>query len=163
MPLYDVEYVTPLTLEQQEQLAIAFTTEHSQRFNTPRFFINVRYTDVSNQVVFRGGVRQSYNRVIIRTRAGSNRTNEVYLDHCKQIVTHWERIVGRQGEEGLRTVWVMGALTTALEAGIGRPKTGEEDQWIQDNMQHFQALAAAGDKDFVELLQELEEKKQGAI
>ena len=122
MPLYDVEYVTPLTLEQQEQLAIAFTTEHSQRFNTPRFFINVRYTDVSNQVVFRGGVRQSYNRVIIRTRAGSNRTNEVYLDHCKQIVTHWERIVGRQGEEGLRTVWVMGALTTALEAGIGRPK-----------------------------------------
>ncbi|OTA01288.1 hypothetical protein A9Z42_0015890 [Trichoderma parareesei] len=163
MPLYDVEYVTPLTLEQQEQLAIAFTNEHSQRFNTPRFFINVRYTDVSNQVVFRGGIRRSYNRVIVRTRAGSNRTNEVYLDHCKRIVAHWEGIVGREGDEGLRTVWVMGALTTALEAGIGRPKTGEEDQWIRDNMPHFQALAAADDEDFVELLHELEEKQKGAI
>ncbi|EGR52960.1 uncharacterized protein TRIREDRAFT_103006 [Trichoderma reesei QM6a] len=163
MPLYDVEYVTPLTLEQQEQLAIAFTNEHSQRFNTPRFFINVRYTDVSDQVVFRGGVRRSYSRVIIRTRAGSNRTNEVYLDHCKRIVAHWERIVGREGDEGLRTVWVMGALTTALEAGIGRPKTGEEDQWIQDNIPHFRTLAAAGDEDFVELLHELEEKQQGAV
>ncbi|PTB78933.1 hypothetical protein M440DRAFT_1436348 [Trichoderma longibrachiatum ATCC 18648] len=150
MPLYDIEYVTPLTLEQQEQPAIAFTDEHSQRFNTPRFFINVRYTDVSNQVVFRGG-------------PGSNRTKEVYLDHCKQIVTHWERIIGCEDEEGLRTVWVMGALTTALEAGIGRPKTGEENQWIGDNMQNIQALAAAGDEDFVELLHELEEKKQGAI
>ncbi|KAL7810803.1 hypothetical protein V8C26DRAFT_409394 [Trichoderma gracile] len=160
MPLYDVEYVTPLTLGQQKQLAIAFTNEHSQQFNTPRFFINVRYTDVSNQVVFRGGFRRSYNRVIIRTRAGGNRTNEVYLDHCKQIVTHWERIVGCEGEEGLRTVWVMGALTTALEAGIGRPKTGEEDEWIQDNMPHFQALAAAGDEDFVELLQEIEKKQE---
>lgn len=85
MPLYDVEYVNPLTLEHQEQLSIAFTKEHSQRFNTPRLYINVRYTDVSNQVVFRGGVRRSYNRTIIRTRAGSNRTSEVYLDHCKQI------------------------------------------------------------------------------
>ncbi|KAH0494600.1 hypothetical protein TgHK011_001217 [Trichoderma gracile] len=142
----------------KEQLAIAFTNEHSQRFNTPRFFINVRYTDVSNQVVFRGGVRRSYNRVIIRTRAGSNRTNEVYLEHCEKIVTHWERIAGREGEEGLRTVWVMGALTTALEAGIGRPKTGEEAQWIQDKMAQFQALAAAGDEDFVELLHEIGEK-----
>lgn len=30
-------------------------------------------------------------------------------------------------------------------------------------MQNIQALAAAGDEDFVELLHELEEKKQGAI
>lgn len=126
MPLYDVEYVTPLTLEQQEQLAIAFTDLHSKRFNTPRFFINVRYTDVSNQVVFRGGVRRKYNRMVIRTRAGSNRTNETYLDHCKQITTEWERIVGKEGEKGLRTVWVMGALTTALEAGIGRPKVSQQ-------------------------------------
>ncbi|KAH8129502.1 hypothetical protein FP744_10000732 [Trichoderma asperellum] len=163
MPLYDVEYVTPLTPEQQEQLAIAFTDLHSKRFNTPRFFVNVRYTDVSNQVVFRGGVQRKYNRVVIRARAGSNRTNEAYLDHCKQITAEWERIIGTEGERGLRTVWVMGALTTALEAGIGRPKTGEEEQWIQDNMAHFETLAAAGDEDFNELLQELKKKKPNAI
>ena len=121
MPLYDIEYVCPLTPEQQEQLAIAFTELHSKRFNTPRFFINVRYTDASNQVVFRGGVRRKYNRIILRTRASNNRTNEGYIEHCKAIVAEWERIVGTVGEESLRTVWVMGALTTALEAGIARP------------------------------------------
>lgn len=122
MPLYDIEYVCPLTLTQQEDLAIALTDLHSTRFNTPRCFLNVRYTDASNQVVFRGGVRRKYNRVIMRTRAGENRSREMYIEHCRDVVAEWERIVGKEGEEGLRTVWVMGALTTALEAGIARPK-----------------------------------------
>ncbi|KAK1955855.1 hypothetical protein LY78DRAFT_697507 [Colletotrichum sublineola] len=156
MPLYDVEYVTPLTYAQQEQLANALTTAHAKRFNTPRFFVNVRYTDVSSQSVFRGGVRRKYNRVILRTRAGSNRTNEVYLEHCRQVVEEWEKVVGRDGEQRLRTVWVLGALTTALEAGIGRPKTGEEDEWVQANMEQFRELAAAGDEDYIELLRELD-------
>lgn len=122
MPLYDVEYVTPLTPLQQELLANAFTTVHSKRFNTPRYFINVRYTDVSNQVVFRGGIRRKYNRLILRTRAGSNRSSEEYLEHCKDLVKEWEKVVGSEGELGLRTVWINGTLTQALEAGIGRPK-----------------------------------------
>lgn len=122
MPLYDVEYVCSLTHSQQEKLANAFTILHAERFNTPRYFVNVRFTDVSKQVVFRGGIRREYNRIILRTRAGSNRSNEVYIEHCRSIVTEWERIVGSHKEEGLRTVWIMGALTTALEAGIARPK-----------------------------------------
>lgn len=122
MPLYDVEYVCPLSPSQQEKLAKAFTILHAERFNTPRYFVNVRFTDVSKQVVFRGGIRRKYNRIILRTRAGSNRTNEVYIEHCRSMVTEWERIVGSHNEEGLRTVWIMGALTTALEAGIARPR-----------------------------------------
>ncbi|KAF9893777.1 hypothetical protein FE257_009947 [Aspergillus nanangensis] len=159
MPLYDVEYVCPLTATQQEQLAIAFTELHSTRFNTPRFFINVRYTDASNQVVFRGGVRRKYNRVILRTRAGENRTREIYIEHCKSIVAEWERIVGKEGENGLRTVWVLGALTTALEAGIARPKTGEEDEWLVTNRPLFEALAEEGDEDYVELLKEIQNRE----
>lgn len=122
MPLYDVEHVCALTPGQQEELAKAFTNLHAERFNTPRFFVNVRYTDASQQVVFRGGVRHKYNRVILRTRSGSNRSNELYIEHCRAIVSAWEKIVGDTGETGLRTVWVLGALTTALEAGIARPK-----------------------------------------
>ncbi|KAK1574780.1 uncharacterized protein LY79DRAFT_593117 [Colletotrichum navitas] len=152
MPLYDVEYVTPLTYAQQEQLANAFTAAHAKRFNTPRFFVNVRYIDI----VFRGGVRRNYNRVILRTGAGSNRTNDVYLEHCRQIVEEWKRVVGREGEQGLRTVWALEAVTAALEAGIGRPKTDEEDEWVQANMVQFQELAAAGDEDYIELLRELD-------
>lgn len=124
MPLYDVEHVCALTSQQQEALAAAFTSLHAKRFNAPRWFVNVRFTDVSNQVVFRGAIRRKYNRVILRTRAGGNRTNEMYIDHCRAVVHEWGKIVGIQGEEGLRTVWVMGALTTALEAGIARPKVG---------------------------------------
>lgn len=122
MPLYDIEHISPLPFTTKEQLAIALTNLHAARFNTPRCFVNVRFTDVSTQIVFRGGKPRRYNRVIIRTRAGSNRTNEIYIEHCKAVVSTWEQIVGKDGERGLRTVWIMGALTTALEAGIARPK-----------------------------------------
>lgn len=122
MPLYDIEHIHPLNPTQQEDLAIALTNLHADRFHTPRTFINVRYTDASNQVVFRGGVRRRYNRVIVRTRAGDNRSREMYIEHCRAIVGEWERIVGKEGELGLRTVWVLGALTAAVEAGIARPK-----------------------------------------
>jgi hypothetical protein len=44
-----------------------------------------------------------------------------YIEHCRTIVSEWEKIVGEEGENSLRTVWVMGALTTALEAGIISP------------------------------------------
>ncbi|KAJ6145266.1 hypothetical protein N7470_009161 [Penicillium chermesinum] len=134
MPLYDVEYVCPLSLSQQEELAQAFTQLHSQRFQTPRVFINVRFTDASSQVVFRG----------------------LYIEHCRAIVAAWERIVGTGNEVGLRTVWVMGALTTALEAGIARPKTGEEKEWLRVNWPQFKALAEAGDEDFIDLMKEEE-------
>lgn len=138
MPLYDVEYVCPLTCAQQEALAEAFTNLHAKRFNTPRYFVNVRFTDASNQVVFRGGHRRKYNRVILRTRAGSNRTNESYIEHCRAIAAEWEQIVGNEDDESLRTIWVMGALTTALEAGLARPKvccigsTWEEEAKYKD-------------------------------
>ncbi|KIW17812.1 hypothetical protein PV08_05007 [Exophiala spinifera] len=156
MPLYDVEHVTPLTLDQQAGLAQAFSSLHARRFKTPRTFINVRYTDVSGQVVFRGGKRAKYNRVILRTRQGEQRTKDIYDDHARDIIRVWEGVVGSQGELALRTVWVMGALTTAVECGIARPKVGEEDKWVQDNMDEFKRLAAEGDTDFIDLLQELE-------
>lgn len=134
MPLYDIEHVATLTETQQEQLALALTDLHVQRFHTPRFFVNVCYTDVSHQVVFRSGIRRRYNRIIVRTRAGSNRSVETYNDHCRDIVRAWERVVGgddKDPERGLRTVWVMGALTTALEAGIARPKVVTLlDKWL---------------------------------
>jgi hypothetical protein len=48
----------------------------------------------------------------------------MYNDHCRDIVRVWEQVIGDSAvpERGLRTVWVLGALTTALEAGIARPK-----------------------------------------
>jgi hypothetical protein len=122
MPLYDVEHITPLTDAQQEKLAIAFTDLHSKRFNTPRFFLNVRYTDARAQPVFRAGRKVVYNRVVLRTRVGEQRTKDVYDEHCRDLMRVWGEIIGTEGELGLRTVWVLGALTTAVELGIARPR-----------------------------------------
>ncbi len=124
MPLYDIEHILPLTPSQQELLAQSFTTLHATRFNTPKFFINVRFTDASSQVVFRGGKRAVYNRLILRTRVGEQRSKELYDEHCRDLVQAWGNVVGREGggERELRTVWVLGALTTAVECGIARPR-----------------------------------------
>ncbi|KAJ9498182.1 hypothetical protein H2202_006333 [Exophiala xenobiotica] len=169
MPLYDVEHVTPLNLLQQTGLAQALTNLHATRFKTPKIFVNVRYTDVTNQIVFRGGRRVQYNRIILRTRHGEQRTKEIYDEHCRDIVKLWDGVVvggGSSSKEGpgqklqqtkqLRTVWVMGALTTAVECGIARPGVGEEDKWLEENMDEFKRLAEEGDGDFVDLLHELE-------
>ncbi|KAK5448120.1 hypothetical protein LTS15_009144 [Exophiala xenobiotica] len=174
MPLYDVEHVTPLNLLQQTGLAQALTNLHATRFKTPTIFVNVRYTDVTNQIVFRGGRRVQYNRIILRTRQGEQRTKEIYDEHCRDIVRLWDSVVVGGGssssKEGqgqgpgqklqqtkqLRTVWVMGALTTAVECGIARPGVGEEDKWLEENIDEFKRLAKEGDGDFVDLLQELE-------
>jgi phenylpyruvate tautomerase PptA (4-oxalocrotonate tautomerase family) len=132
MPLYDVEHITPLTDDQQETLAKAFTDLHSTRFKTPKFFINVRYTDARGQAVFRGGKRAVYNRLILRTRAAEHehgqRSKHSYEEHCRDLIRVWERVVVGVGKEeagsgqALRTVWVLGALTTAVECGIARPR-----------------------------------------
>lgn len=122
MPLYDIEHIIPLTEEQQSSLAIAFTHLHSTRFKTPKFFVNVRYSDVSAQAVYRGGRKVEYNRVILRTRVGEQRSKDLYDEHCRDIVTIWEKHIGRGARDGLRTVWVLGALTTAVESGIARPR-----------------------------------------
>jgi len=170
MPLYDVEHVTPLSDAQQEQLAKAFTAIHTKRFKTPSFFINVRFTDVSTQKVFRGGVRRLYNRALLRTRVSENRTDEEYGRHCLDLIEAWNRIVvGQTHDESLikpelalRTVWVMGALTTAVELGIQRPAAGKEIQWLRDNKDEFQRLAKEGDEDMKDLMTELRSREDFA-
>jgi hypothetical protein len=160
MPLYDIEHVVPLTDEQQSQLAQAFTKIHAHRFQTPSFFINVRFTDASQQRVYRGGVLKWYNRAILRTRAAENRSREMYGDHCKDLIRAWSEIVGGEGNKELRTVWVMGALTTAVEMGIRRPAAGEEIAWLKEHKTEFQRLADEGDEEMKGLMDELAAREE---
>ncbi|KAI9666407.1 MAG: hypothetical protein M1821_004343 [Bathelium mastoideum] len=155
MPLYDVEYVTPLTDQAQEELAKALTRIHADRFGTPSYFVNVRYVDVSSQKVFRGGIARRYNRIIFRCRAGETRSVALYNEHCASIVEAWGRIIGREPEKELRAVWVQACLTTALEANFFRPQVGEEKSWLRQHAHEFQELAEAGDEDMKGLRDEL--------
>ncbi|KAJ4300021.1 hypothetical protein N0V90_005270 [Kalmusia sp. IMI 367209] len=168
MPLYDIEHVIPLTEAQQEKLAKAFTSLHSKRFQTPSFFVNVRFTDASSQKVYRGGVLRSYNRAVLRTRASDKRSTEEYGQHCRDLISAWTEIVSggsAQDEqavpeiETLRSVWVMGALTTAVEMGIQRPAVGQEIEWLRENKSEFERLAGQGDEDMQQLIWELENRE----
>jgi phenylpyruvate tautomerase PptA (4-oxalocrotonate tautomerase family) len=160
MPLYDIEHVIPLTDVRQEALAKAFTSIHCKRFHTPSFFINVRFTDVSTQKVYRGGVLRYYNRAILRTRVSENRTREQYGEHCRDLIKAWDEIIGpedvdKKHDKALRTVWIMGALTTAVEMGFQRPAAGEEIEWLRSNKDDFERLAIEGDEDMQQLMEEL--------
>lgn len=62
MPAYELEHVCKLSDDQKDQLAEAITKIHSQQFSTPRLFVNVRITDVSDQRTYVAGkqVSRSY-------------------------------------------------------------------------------------------------------
>lgn len=160
MPLYDIEHVTPLTDDQQSRLAQAFTKIHAERFKTPSFFINVRFTDASSQKVYRGGVLKRYNRAVLRTRTSEDRSRETYGRHCKDLISAWAEIVGDDGDAELRTVWVMGALTTAVEMGMQRPAAGEEVAWLREHKAEFERLAHEGDEEMKGLLDEIAAREE---
>lgn len=61
MPAYEVEHICELTDDQKDQLAEAITKIHSQQFSTPRVFVNVRITDISDQRTYVAGKQVSYN------------------------------------------------------------------------------------------------------
>jgi Putative oxalocrotonate tautomerase enzyme len=152
MPLYDIEHVTPLTASQQGSLAKALTACHATRFHTPSFFINVRFTDASAMPVYRGGVLRRYNRAILRTRVSEKRSVEMMNAHCLDVIRIWGEIIGTEGEKELRTVWVLGALTTAVEAGFARPQVCLAFVLLPNNLSvmfanlvwHRQAMSSAG-------------------
>jgi hypothetical protein len=93
----------------------------------------------------------------------------MYGQHCRDLIKAWDDIVidtnmeGEQiepGARGLRTVWVMGALTTAVEMGIQRPAAGHEIEWLQENKAEFERLANQGDEDMQYLMTELATREE---
>jgi phenylpyruvate tautomerase PptA (4-oxalocrotonate tautomerase family) len=122
MPLYDIEHVIPLTEEQRRALANALTAAHAERFHTPSYFINVRFTDVTDMKVYRSGRLVKYNRAILRTRQSENRTSDLLNKHCQAVIECWEKTIGSGPENGMHAVWILGALSAGIEAGFPRPQ-----------------------------------------
>ena len=57
MPFYEVEHVCTLKPSQYDDIAGAITDIHSTKFKTARWFVNVRFVDVGNQVTYVAGKR----------------------------------------------------------------------------------------------------------
>lgn len=88
----------------------------------------------------------------------------MYDQHCRDLIKAWYDIVidtNMEGEQigpgvcGLCTVWIMEALTTAVEMGFQRPAAGHEIEWLRENKAEFERLAKKGDEGMQYLMTEL--------
>ena len=81
MPLYDVEHSHSLTEEQKHQLAEAITTIHSEKFEAPRFFVNVNIKDISSVQTYVAGKQVGSNPGIHFLRP----TYSPYTQHTQDV------------------------------------------------------------------------------
>lgn len=180
MPTYEVEHVCPLTEKQQDALASAITDCHATLFGAPKFFVNVRITDISTHRTYVAGKRvrpgmslvrtsisqpvsphflqSSTNRIFAYVRGGPSRTQKHYDELCSSLIAAWDKIV--PGQE-LRLITIHDSIKAGYEAGFSRPQAGEDKAWIQENMQAFQQKADTGDADFQAMIQDIKDRNLG--
>lgn len=166
MPLYDVQHIVPLTDAQQDELAMAITKIHSTRFSTPKMFVNVKFTDISNTVTYIGGKRRTGNHIIANVRVGPSRTQQDWDELCLEMLKAWDGIVpmpkvkrsAPDQDHSLRSCIIVGGLTAGYEAGFLIPPAGGDVAWLHEHMEEFEAKANGGDEEFAEMVQEVKER-----
>ncbi|KAL4809869.1 hypothetical protein BDV18DRAFT_129775 [Aspergillus unguis] len=160
MPLYEIHHSTPLSGPQRDALAQSITYTHTRKFTVPSLFVNVRFIDTSQEKNYIGGKEQAINRIVCYVRAGGTRTADDFNDLALKLQDIWDKTVNseRSKEKALNRVFVMGAITAGVENGFLLPKASEDVDWLQQNYPKFQELAAAGDNDFVGLVNEFNER-----
>ena len=166
MPLYTVEHAITLTSSQKDDLAVTITNIHSTKFSTPKMFVNVTFTDVSEARTYIGGKQRTANHIKANVRSGPSRTQEDWNELSMLIARAWDDIVGRglpkikRGSEdpdtSLRSVILLGDIIGGLEAGFVLPPAGGDVEWLHQNWEAFNFKADDGDEEFKELVKEVE-------
>jgi len=167
MPNYEVEHVCPLTISQRDEVAAAITRIHSDKFETPKLFVNIRFTDIKEHCVYVAGKRRSSNRIFAYVRHGPSRTQADYEDVSRQISTAWDSIVPlprikrsmEAPDTELRMVMFYGSIQAVYEAGFMMPAAGGDVKWLEENMHAFEEKASAGDEEFKEMIQEVKARR----
>lgn len=133
MPAYDIEHICPLSDEQQDYLAEAITMIHSEKFSTPRLFVNVTFKEISTIRTYVGGKRRPNNRIIANVRHGPSRTQELYDEVCAEVSEAWKKIVGDSGEKELRAIFILGmtlAVSLTHRSSILRRLCRQHCSWL---------------------------------
>ena len=144
MPAYEVEHVVPLDSQQKDEIAQSITAAHTSLFTTPSLFVNVRFTDTSNQDVYVGGkkvalsipsqhatkeaylIQKRTNRILAHVRPGGGRSNTQFNELCSKLEQMWATYA-RQSESGGPDDWdlrifVLGSIVAGSEGGLPLPK-----------------------------------------
>lgn len=67
MPNYEVEHICPLTEGQKDELASAITKIHSEKFSTPKIFVNIRFTNVEGHATYVAGKRVRFSSFFLES------------------------------------------------------------------------------------------------
>ncbi|PNP38425.1 hypothetical protein TGAM01_v205938 [Trichoderma gamsii] len=159
MPMYHFELATKLTQIQKLALVRTITDWHATTFKSPRFIVNVRFIDVSEGLLadsYVGGTQRRINRLFVSLRSGTSRSQQALEGMADKLESFWNETVGNDSiAKQLRGVFIMGELDVAKEAGFHLPLPGHFEQWVKDNTDELHRLAAEGDPDAAQVVEEI--------
>ena len=146
---------------------MAITLIHSNKFVTPRNFVNVTFQDVSQAETYIGGHRERANHIRANVRTGPSRTQADWAELCRELERAWYEIAGTplpqqkgktKPDTTMRSVIVIGGLIAGMEAGFMLPQAGGDVQWLEDNWEEFNRKADAGDEEMKGMVKEIQER-----
>ena len=73
-----------------------------------------------------------------------------------EISAVWASIVGTNGDQELRAVFLHGSIVASAEKGFPSSKAGADVAFLKNNYATFKKKADEGDKEFQDLLDEIE-------
>ncbi|KAI1073146.1 hypothetical protein LB507_009104 [Fusarium sp. FIESC RH6] len=167
MPFYQIHHSCSLSSHQRLLLAKSITDLHCEAFNTPKFFVHVRFfpEDNKDNTYFVAGDPHpdTSNRIIGLVRTSASRSKEDFDKLAEAIEESWYEILevfppGRAGkwtseDEKKRLMMVTFTPMVALrEAGMTMPEAGHEENWMLDQSSYFEKMVNKGVPGFLGML-----------
>ncbi|KKP00343.1 hypothetical protein THAR02_07554 [Trichoderma harzianum] len=159
MPMYHFELAIKLSQTQKLALVNKITDWHATTFRSPRFIVNVRFMDAVQANLtdtYIGGEQRQVNRLFVSLRSGGGRTQEQLEGMADKLEDLWNEAVGKGSiATQLRQIFIKRELDVAKESGFHLPQPGGFEQWVKDNTDELKRLAAEGDPDAAQVVEEI--------
>ena len=130
MPFYHIQHTVHLNPAQRQELATTLTSLHSQTFNAPSLFVNIKFTariDSKAEDFFVGGNRKdAINVIFAYVRGGGGRGQEVFDNLAKEMEACWNAVVGNK--DRLQGVFIVPGVV-ARERSLAIPVVCIQRTW----------------------------------
>jgi phenylpyruvate tautomerase PptA (4-oxalocrotonate tautomerase family) len=173
MPFYQVYHSCTLSDEQKQVLASRITSLHCEAFNTPKFFVHVRFFPEKNEdnTYFVAGRPHSStsNRIIGLVRTSASRSKKDFDELAKDIEYNWYNVLGVEIPED-SNIWtsenekkrlIMVTFTPMIalrEASMTIPEAGHDQEWLEEQLPFIHSMANKHVPGFSDLSDEITSK-----
>ncbi|ESU07619.1 hypothetical protein FGSG_02211 [Fusarium graminearum PH-1] len=163
MPFYQIHHSCSLNQNQRQLLATAITQLHCRAFETPSFFVHVRFYPEENKDnnYFVAGWPHpaTSNRIVGLVRDSASRSKADFDKLATDIEEYWYSVLGVQppakksrwnvGDEEKRLIMVTFTPMLALrEGGMTIPEAGKEEDWLQEQLPYIDSMRVKGIEGF---------------